>query len=261
MRLVVKVGTSTLTHKTGLSNLRLIEALCHTLSDVKNAGHEILLVSSGAIGMGLGKLMISGRPEDIPTKQAAAAVGQSELMQKYDHLFAVNNHTVAQILLTNEDLHSSERRFNIENTLTRLLELGVIPIINENDTVATEEISVGDNDTLSAFVALSVKADMLVLLTDINGLYDCDPNKNNNAKLIEKVYDITEELMQSAKGTSSNLGTGGMITKLHAAKTATQNGINVVIANGSNPACLYDVLEGKSVGTFFAAKEKNDDNT
>ncbi len=260
MRLVVKVGTTTLTHKTGMTNLRSIEALCHTLSDIKNAGHEILLVSSGAIGMGLGKLMISKRPDDIPTKQAAAAVGQSELMQKYDNLFGVNNHTIAQVLLTNEDLQSSERRFNIENTFTRLLELGVIPVINENDTVATEEISVGDNDTLSAFVAVSVKADLLVLLTDIDGLYDSDPRENVNAKLIENVECITDELMQSAQGSSSKFGTGGMITKLLAAKTAMKNGVDVIIANGANPACLYDVLEGKSVGTLFCAREKNNDN-
>ncbi len=261
MRIVVKVGTSTLTHKTGLSNLRLVETLCHTLADIKNAGHEVLLVSSGAVGMGMGKLMLKERPEDMPTKQAAAAVGQSELMQKYDNLFARDNHTVAQILLTNEDLHSSERRFNIENTLNRLLELGVIPIINENDTVATEEISVGDNDTLSAIVATSVNANLLVLLTDIDGLYSADPRVNKDAKLIDKVHEITPEIMQSAQGTQSKFGTGGMITKLQAAKKATEKGVNVIIANGKDPTCLYDVIEGKNVGTLFVAKEINHDNT
>ncbi len=254
MRIVVKVGTSTLTHKTGLSNLRLVEALCHTLSDIKNAGHEVVLVSSGAIGMGMGKLMLKERPKDIKTKQAVAAVGQCELMYRYDELFAKDNHTVAQILLTNEDVQDEKRRTNIENTMCRLLELGVLPIINENDTVATEEIAVGDNDTLSAIVAVSVKADLLILLTDIDGLYSANPKTDENAKFISKVETITDELMKGAQGAGSKLGTGGMITKLIAAKKATANGVDVIIANGSNPNLLYDILEGKEVGTLFVAQ-------
>ena len=251
MRVVIKVGTSTLTHKTGNLNIRHIESLCRVLSDLKNAGHEVVLVSSGAIGMGVGKLSLKERPQDMPTKQAAAAVGQCELMYTYDKLFAEYNHTVAQILLTGDDMNHTDRYENFRNTLHRLLELGALPIINENDTISTAEIAVGDNDTLGAIVAKGAEADLLVLLTDIDGLYTADPRKNPDAKLISMVSEITPELQEIAGGKGSALGTGGMATKLSAAKICLDAGISTVITNGDNPEKLYDILEGKSVGTLF----------
>lgn len=254
MRIVVKVGTSTLAHKTGHLNILLVELLCKTLSDLKNAGHQILLVSSGAIGMGVGKLSLRERPTDMATKQAAAAVGQCELMYTYDKLFGEYNHTVAQVLLTGTDVEDPARRHNIETTLGRLLELGALPVVNENDTVSTEEIAVGDNDTLSAIVAVSVQADLLVLLSDIDGLYDMDPRQNPHAVLIREVRHITLDIVARAGGAGSTQGTGGMATKLSAARVATSHGIPMVIANGSNPAALYDIIAGKSVGTRFLAK-------
>lgn len=251
MRVVIKVGTSTLTHKTGNLNIRHIESLCRVLSDLKNAGHEVVLVSSGAIGMGVGKLSLKERPQDMPTKQAAAAVGQCELMYTYDKLFAEYNHTVAQILLTGDDMNHADRYENFRNTLHRLLELGALPIINENDTISTAEIAVGDNDTLGAIVAKGAEADLLVLLTDIDGLYTADPRKDPDAKLISMVSEITPELQEIAGGKGSALGTGGMATKLSAAKICLDAGISTVITNGDNPEKLYDILEGKSVGTLF----------
>lgn len=251
MRVVVKVGTSTLTHKTGNLNIRHVEILCRVLSDLKNAGHEVILVSSGAIGMGVGKLSLGSRPTDMPTKQAAAAVGQCELMYTYDRLFSQYNHTVAQILITGEDMNHEERYGNFRNTLHRLLELGALPIINENDTVSTAEIAVGDNDTLGAMVARSAKAELLVLLTDIDGLYTADPRNDPDAKLIPVVEEITPELLAMAGGKGSALGTGGMATKLHAAELCMAEGISTVIANSDDPEILYDILEGKSVGTLF----------
>ena len=251
MRVVIKVGTSTLTHKTGNLNIRHIESLCRVLSDLKNAGHEVVLVSSGAIGMGVGKLSLKERPQDMPTKQAAAAVGQCELMYTYDKLFAEYNHTVAQILLTGEDMNHADRYENFRNTLHRLLELGALPIINENDTVSTAEIAVGDNDTLGAIVAKGADADLLVLLTDIDGLYTADPRKNPDAKLVSVVSEITPELLATAGGKGSALGTGGMATKLSAAKLCLDAGISTVIANGDDPEKLYDILEGKPIGTLF----------
>ena len=254
MRIVVKIGTSTLAHSTGRLNIRRIEELCKVLSDLKNAGHEIILVSSGAIGMGVGKLSLSKRPEDIPTKQAAAAVGQCELMYTYDKLFTEYNHNVAQLLITAPDIEDGVRKLNFHNTLERLLELGVLPIVNENDTVSTDEIEIGDNDTLSAIVTANVNADLLVLLSDIDGLYDSDPHKNKDAKLIETVSEINDDIMKLAGDKGSALGTGGMITKLNAARIATEAGCEMVIANGENPCVLYDIAEGKKVGTRFLKK-------
>ena len=254
-RIVVKIGTSTLAHHTGLLNIRRVEELCKVLSDLKNAGHEIILVSSGAIGMGVGKLSLAQRPSDIPTKQAAAAVGQCELMYTYDKLFSGYNHTVAQILLTGEDVDHEERRTNFENTMYRLLELGALPVINENDTVATAEIKVGDNDTLGGIVACCVKADLLVLLSDIEGLYTADPRKNPDATLISVVEAVTPEVEALAGGAGSSLGTGGMATKLRAAKMVTAAGCDMIIANGEHPECLYDIVEGKAVGTRFLGKK------
>ena len=255
MRIVVKVGTSTLAHSTGRMNIRHVEDLVKVLSDLKNAGHEMILVSSGAIGMGVGKLNLPGKPSDMPTKQAAAAVGQCELMYTYDRLFLQYNHTVAQILLTGEDVEHTERRENFENTMERLLELGSLPIINENDTVATAEIKVGDNDTLGAIVARCVKADLLVLLSDIEGLYTADPRKDPSAKLIPVVEEVTPEIEALAGGVGSGLATGGMATKLRAAKMVAEVGCDMIITNGEHPEVLYDIAEGKAVGTRFIGKK------
>ena len=244
MRIVIKVGTSTLAHATGLLNIRRVSRLCEVMSDLKNAGHELVLVSSGAIGMGAGKLSLGGRPADMPTKQAAAAVGQCELMYTYDKLFTEHNHTVAQVLLTADDVQHPQRERNVHNTLTRLLELGALPIVNENDTVATEEIAIGDNDTLGAIVAVAVQADLLILLSDIDGLYDKDPRHHPDRAM--------------TGGAGSALGTGGMQTKLRAAEISTAAGIPMVIANGKDPDALYAIVEGKAVGTrFLPAKEES----
>jgi glutamate 5-kinase len=254
MRVVVKVGTSTLAHHTGCLNIRRVESLCRVLSDLKNSGHEVILVSSGAIGMGVGKLSLKERPSDIPTKQAAAAVGQCELMYTYDKLFGEYHHTVAQILLTGSDFRHEDRYQNFRNTMRRLLELDVLPIINENDTIATEEIKVGDNDTLSAMVAVSIKADRLILLSDIDGLYTADPHKDPNAELIAEVGGITPEILALAGGEGSSLGTGGMRTKLHAAELCLADHCEMVIMNGERPELLYDLFDGKRVGTRFFSK-------
>ena len=254
MRIVVKLGTSTLAHGTGHLNIRRVEEICKVISDIKNAGDEVIMVSSGAIGMGVGKLSLKSKPTDIPTKQAAAAVGQCELMYTYDKLFSEYNHTVAQLLMTGADLKNEERHQNFSNTLNRLLELDAIPIINENDTVATEEIVIGDNDTLAAIVAESVKADVLVLFSDIDGLYTADPHKCDDAKLISEVNVIDDSIMALAGGKGSALGTGGMITKLAAAKICMECGCDMIITNGANPASLYDIVEGKAVGTKFSRK-------
>ena len=256
MRIVVKVGTSTLAHSTGCINIRHVEELCKVLADIKNAGHEVILVSSGAIGMGMGKLSLKEKPKDMATKQAAAAVGQCELMYAYDKLFSEYNHTVAQILLTGLDLEDPTRYHNIKTTMNRLLEMGVLPIINENDTVNTDEISVGDNDTLGAIVAVSMHADLLVLLSDIDGLYTADPRKDKGAVLLSEVREITPEIEALGGDSGTKLGTGGMSTKLSAAKKCVARGTDVVIANGSKPAVLYDIIEGERVGTRFISSEK-----
>ena len=256
MRIVIKVGTSTLAHSTGRLNIRRVEELCKVMSDLKNSGHELIFVSSGAIGMGVGKLNLKKRPEDIPTKQAAAAVGQCELMYTYDKLFSEYNHTVAQILLTGYDVKNEESHKHFCNTLSRLLELGVLPVINENDTVATEEIVIGDNDTLAAIVAESSKADLLVLLSDIDGLYTADPRSDKNAKLISFVPELSDEILSLGGKAGSGLGTGGMATKLSAARIATAAGCDMVIANGEDPTVLYAIVEGKEVGTRFLAGGK-----
>ena len=255
MRIVVKVGTSTLAHPTGRLNIQRMEKLCKVLSDLKNMGHEIILVSSGAIAMGFGKLNLSERPKDVPTKQASAAVGQCELMYIYDKLFTEYNHTVAQLLITAPDIEEGGvRKQNFHNTLARLLELGALPVINENDTISTEEFGIGDNDTLSAIVAVTIQADLLILLSDIDGLFDGDPRKNPDAKLIDTVEKRDEHIISLGGGSGSNLGTGGMATKLRAAQMATAAGCEMVIANGQSPEVLYDVAAGKRVGTRFLAK-------
>ena len=246
MRIVVKVGTSTLAYPTGRLNIQRMERLCKTLSDLKNAGHEIILVSSGAIAMGFGKLKLSERPKDMPGKQASAAVGQCELMYVYDKLFTEYNHIVGQLLITAPDIaDGGSRKANFHNTMDRLLELG---------TISTEEIAVGDNDTLSAIVAATVSADLLVLLSDIDGLYDGDPRKNPDAKLIPTVETVDERIIALGGGSGSSLGTGGMATKLLAAQIAVGAGCEMVIANGEKPELLYDIVAGKPIGTRFLVK-------
>lgn len=254
MKLVVKIGTSTLTHETGRLNIRRVEALVKVLSDIANAGNEVILVSSGAIGMGVGKLNLGERPREIAGKQAAAAVGQCELMYTYDKLFSEYNRTVAQLLLTADDLGVPERHAKFENTMEQLLAWQVIPIINENDTVSTEEIKIGDNDTLGAIVAASVRAELLILLSDIDGLYDRDPRLDPTAQLIPEVRELTDSVMALGGGAGSARGTGGMATKLRAAQIATEAGCDMIIMNGNEPELLYAVLDGRPIGTRFYAR-------
>ena len=255
MRIVIKVGTSTLAHPGGRLNIRHTEDLVKVWSDIKNAGHELVVVSSAATGLGVGKLQIA-RPQDMVTKQAAAAVGQCELMYTYDRLFGQYNHTVAQMLLTWADFEHENRRVNLHNTLERLLELGAIPIINENDPISCEEYSLGDNDTLAALVAECIRADLVILLSDIDGLYTADPHTHTDAKLIPVVEDITPEIDRLAGGAGSALGTGGMATKISAARRATAAGVDLIIANGSHAEVLYDIMDGKAVGTRFVGKKE-----
>lgn len=255
-RIVVKVGTSTLTHKTGRLNIRRVEQLVKTLADIYNAGHEVILVSSGAIGLGMGKLGMVERPQDTPAKQACAAVGQCELMYLYDDLFSNYSITVAQMLLTKYIL-LEDRRQNVENALERLLGLGVIPVVNENDTVAIDELEleVGENDSLAAVVATLAGADLLIIMSDIDGLYDCDPRKTENARLIPVVHEIDEQIRGLAGGAGSKFGTGGMKTKIHAVELAYEAGIDVVLMNGKRPRRLYELFEDKEVGTLFTLSE------
>ncbi len=251
-RVVVKLGTSTLTHKTGKLNIRRVEQLVKTLADIYNSGHEVILVSSGAIGLGMGKLGILNRPKDTPGKQACAAVGQCELMYLYDKLFGEYSISVAQVLLTKYIL-LEDRRKNVENALERLLGLGVLPVVNENDTVAIDELEleVGENDSLAAIVATIAHADLLIIMSDIDGLYDSDPRENKNANLIPMVHEITEEIRHLAGDSGSRFGTGGMVTKLKAVELAYEAGIDVVLMNGKRPKRLYDLFDGKEVGTLF----------
>lgn len=255
-RVVVKIGTTTLTHGGGLINYRRLEKLVKTLADLKNSGKEIVLVSSGAIGVGIGELGLKSRPSDVPTKQACAAIGQCELMYTYDKLFGEFNHSVAQILITHDVIDVPQSKQNIINTFERLLEFGVIPIVNENDTVSTEEIKFGDNDTLSAIVATLIDADVLVLLSDIDGLYTANPKEDPTAELIS-VVDNIESIRHLAGGSSSSFGTGGMVTKINAADIVCKAGIDMYIINGSDPTLLYDLFDGNNVGTYFIGGKQN----
>lgn len=255
MRIVIKIGSSTLTHKSGKLNIRRVEKLCKIISDIKNEGHEIIMVSSGAIAMGVGKMNLSKKPDDVESKQALAAVGQCELMYVYDKLFSEYNHCVAQILVTGADLEDEQRRTNFQHTLYKLLEMNALPIINENDTIATSEIAVGDNDTLGAIVATNIQADLLILLSDIDGLYTADPHKDPNARLIHEVRVLDDEILGLAGGAGSSLGTGGMHTKLSAAKLCMEHNCDMIIANGEIPENLYRIVENEVVGTYFHARK------
>lgn len=251
-RIVVKVGTSSLTHETGKINLRRINELARVLSDLRNRGYEVILVSSGAIGVALGKMGLKERPKDTKINQSLAAIGQCELMSLYDKMFSEYHNTVAQILLTRSDVDIEKRRNHTTDTFNTLLDMGIIPIVNENDTVSVEEIEFGDNDSLSAIVAKLVGADILVLFSDIDGLFDSDPHSNPNAQLISRVEDIGK-VRNIAGGAGTHLGTGGMVTKLEAAKIANDAGISMLILNGNRIEALYDIIDGKKVGTLFKA--------
>lgn len=254
-RLAVKVGTSTLTYDTGLLNLRRVELLARVLSGIKNQGIDVVLISSGAVGVGMGKLGLARRPAETRGKQAVAAVGQVELMNIYSKFFSDYGNTVAQVLLTKDAVVYDERRTNAVNTFRTLFQLGVVPIVNENDVISSYELEFGDNDTLSAHVATLVEADLLIILSDIDGLFDKDPKTHMSARLIGRISEITERTYQTAGGAGSSRGTGGMVTKLNAVELAWKQGIDVVIANGENPHILYEIVEGKPRGTYFECKE------
>lgn len=254
-RVVFKVGTSTLTHDSGKLNFRRIEKLARTLADLANSGLEVVLVSSAAISAGCAKLGISERPHSTAEKQAIAAVGQSELMKVYEHYFSDFGHPVGQILITKDELDRQKVFDNARNTFNTLIKMGCIPIVNENDSVSYDEIEFGDNDTLSAYVSLVCGADALVILSDIDGLYDSDPHTNPDAKLIPRVDELTDEIRACAGGAGTKRGTGGLITKLHAAEIVCPKGIPMYIINGADPDLLYDLRDGKQIGTLFAAGE------
>lgn len=252
-RIVVKVGTSTLTYENGKLNLNRIDRLARVLSDLKNRGMEVILVSSGAIGVGVGKLGLKQKPTITMEKQAAAAVGQCELMYLYDKMFSEYGYATAQVLLTKDVVEHEDRKQNVINTFITLLKMGVVPIVNENDAVSVEEIEFGDNDTLSAVVGKLTDSELLVILTDIDGLYDKNPKENSDAVLISEVQKITDDIKNIAGGAGSNRGTGGMITKVMAAEMAAAAGIKTIVCNGSDPCILYSVFDGENVGTLFEA--------
>ncbi|MBE7047914.1 MAG: glutamate 5-kinase [Ruminococcaceae bacterium] len=253
-RIVVKVGTSSLTYSTGQIHLRHIELLARVLADLNHEGREVVLVSSGAVSVGRSKIGLTERPKTLREKQAASAIGQSELMSIYSKLFGEYGCDVAQVLLTKHVIEDPQRKENAITTFNTLLEWGVVPIVNENDAISTEELKYGDfgdNDSLSAMVACLIEADLLIILSDIDGLYSADPRTNEDAELISEINEITDDLLQIAGSAGSARGTGGMITKLTAAKTVMAAGINMVIANGQNPTIIYDILDGKQIGTLF----------
>lgn len=254
-RIVVKVGTSTLTYENGNINLTRIEKLTRVLSDLLNKGKEVALVTSGAIGVGCSKLKLKERPSTIREKQAVAAIGQCELMHIYSKFFGEYSHIIGQVLLTRTVIEDDHIRKNVINTFETLLEKGIVPVVNENDTVSIDEIEnicrFGDNDNLSAIVAKLINADLLIILSDIDGFYDSDPRTNKDSKMLSTVDEVTEELMECAGGAGSSMGTGGMITKLQAARVANEAGVNMILANGENPSIILDILEGKEIGTLF----------
>ena len=263
-RIVVKVGTSTLTHDSGSLNLRSMEHLVRALADLHGCGNEIILVTSGAIAVGTARLGLSERPRELRMKQAAAAVGQCRMMHIYDKLFGEYNRSVAQILLTGDDVENPDRAEHLRSTFSALLEMGVIPVVNENDSVSSAEIEtghhkvLGNNDTLSAIVAALCQADLLVLLSDIDGLYDADPRTHPDAKRFHQVKDLTPEILEMAGGAGTWRGTGGMATKLSAARIAMESGCDMVITNGARPEDLYGIVEGQDIGTRFLARKKED---
>ncbi len=259
-RIIIKIGTSTLTYDNGNINLRRIEKIVMAISDLINSGKEIILVTSGSIGVGISKMNLKKKPKTIREKQAAASVGQVALMNIYSKLFGEYGYSVGQILLTRDIIECERSRNNVANTFETLLESGIIPIVNENDSVSIDEIEnisrFGDNDNLAAIVSTIVDANLLIILSDIDGFYDSNPRTNKDAKFIKEVKSITEEVLNFAEGAGSNLGTGGMETKIHAAKLVTDNGTNMILANGKDPSKLIDILNGDDVGTLFLGKER-----
>ncbi|MDO4962311.1 MAG: glutamate 5-kinase [Eubacteriales bacterium] len=262
-RIVIKLGTSTLTHPSGELNIRQMERIVRAAADIKGMGNEVIIVTSAAISAGTAKLGLSERPKELYAKMAVSAIGQAQLMHIYDTLFSEYNCTVAQILLTDDNVENAKKAENLSNTFKTLLGMGVIPIVNENDSVASSEIEsghqkvLGDNDTLSAIVARLTNADLLILMSDIDGLYDLDPRTNPDARLLHDVIEITPQIEEMAGGAGTAHGTGGMITKLAAARIATEAGIDMIIANSNNIDNLYDIVDGKTVGTRFFAKRSN----
>ena len=256
-RIVIKIGSSTLTYENGKPNLKRMEHIARVVSELKNSGNEVVLVSSGAIAVGVNRLGLKERPSDTKRKQAAAAVGQCDLMSIYDRFFSEYGYVAAQILLNRDVVDHIERKKNVSNTFNTLLKMGAVPIVNENDSVAIEEILFGDNDNLSAIVAALCKADMLIILTDIDGYYDSDPRTNPNAKKLSVVKGITKEMMDAAGGTGSNRGTGGMHTKLEAAVYANKKGIDVVITSGEEPEVIYDIMDGDTSKCTIFLAERN----
>ena len=253
-RIVVKVGTSTLSYPNGRLNFRRIENLAFVLSAVRSKGYEVILVSSGAIGVGSGRIGMQKKPKELAKKQALAALGQAELMKIYKKFFAGYNQTVGQILLTKDVMTVLTRHNNAKNTIDAMLAMNIIPIINENDTISTYEIEFGDNDTLSAMVASLAKAELLILLSDIDGLYTADPKSNSNAEIIREVNEITPDIKKIASGAGSSFGTGGMITKITAAEICFDSNVDAIITNGAKPDIVFDILEGKEIGTLFSKK-------
>lgn len=257
-KIVIKIGTSSITYDNGNINLRKMEELSRVITDINNSGKHVVLVSSGAIGAGMDRMGLVNKPKDIQIKQAAAAVGQAILMQLYQKFFGEYNQNIAQILLTSDVFSSEIKKVNATNTFSTLFSMGIVPIVNENDCISTDEIEgdrFGDNDTLSAMVASLVEADLLIILSDVIGLCDCNPCKNENAKLITYIEELSDDIYALAENTDSRVGTGGMITKLNAANIAACNGISTVLASSKNLKNIYDILEGKEIGTFINGKK------
>ncbi len=250
-RIVIKVGTSSLTYETGKINIKKLESLVRVISDLRNRGIEVVLVSSGAVGAGVGKLNLEEKPQEIRKKQALAAIGQASLVSIYDKFFSEYGHSTAQVLLTKFILDDAERYQNTKNTFETMFEYGVVPIVNENDVISTYELEFGDNDTLSAYIAELVGAELLIILSDIDGLFDSNPAENPSAKLIPVVEEVNAQIYALAGGAGSRRGTGGMITKLKAAEIVNPKGIDMIITNGASPERIYDIFEGKQVGTLF----------
>ncbi len=257
-KIIIKVGSTSITHLGGKLNLLRIEKLVRVIADLHNSGKQVILVSSGAIATGAGKLGLDKKPHDKITKQALAAIGQAELIKIYDKFFEEHNKTVAQVLLTKDGVESKVRRTNAKNTLNELLNMGAIPVINENDTVSTDEIEFGDNDTLSAIVASLIEADLLIILSDIDGMFTADPQQDSSAQLLSTITNLSEELDEYIFENKSAFGTGGMTSKLLAAKHCKLHNIDMVLTNGADPNIIHDILEGKKVGTYFTCREISD---
>ena len=255
-RVVIKIGTSSLTFPNGKLNLRRIEHITNVVAALQAQGKQIVLVSSGSIAVGVGKLGKKKRPNTIPGKQAMAAIGQAILAKIYRKFFSEHNINIAQVLLTYDVITNEEKHRNAENTFAKLLEMGVVPIVNENDTVATDEIEIGDNDTLSAMVASICKANLLIILSDIDGFFDKDPRKNPDAKRIAIITEVNDEVSNAAGSAGTSFGTGGMSTKISAVKICHKDNIDTIIANGDKPEILYDIFDGKDIGTLFVAPKQ-----